>query len=108
MNTAAALTGTDAIAPPFVTPLSFLLGIGCFLLIVVAMPTAGRILAALAVRALLAARWLLTFHRAGVARVRAADAADLAARRRAREARRTVVDVDDAGRVVNITRTRTR
>lgn len=93
MTTAAALTGTDAIAPSFVTPLSFAAGIILFVVLVAALGGAANLV-----------RYLRAAHVRGMARVDAADQA--AANRRARAARRTVVDVDTDGTITGITTAR--
>lgn len=82
----------SAATPAAVTPLSFALGLIALGLFIVALSYAAG-----------AVRWLTARHRAGVARVAAYDARTVEARRRARLARRTVVDVDATGRVAAIT-----
>lgn len=85
-------------APAGVTPLSFVLGILAFVVLVAVI---GGV-----------ARFVRTGHRAGVARLAAYDARTTAGARRAAQATRrhrngrTVIDVDDAGTVRGITVTR--
>lgn len=79
----------SAATPASVSPLTFLAGIAAFVVLVAVIGGA--------------ARYLRAGHRAGMARLAAADFRGMDANRRARTARRTVVDLDESGRVAAVT-----